>query len=65
MERLAVAISLQDENTRPFEVVWIVFKDFGILHPGNHVRRQNTIRRQFFVAVVRDPDLPPTDQLLN
>jgi hypothetical protein len=38
MNRLAIAVSLQDENARPFGEVWVVLEDLGIHYASDHIR---------------------------
>ena len=40
---MLLLIMLQDENTRTFMIVWIVFNNSRILNAGDYLSNKNTI----------------------
>ena len=58
-------VTLQDENTRVFVVVWIVFNDHRTLDAGDYFSHKNTICGQFIIAMFRYADIALSDQRQN
>ena len=63
MDGVAVMIVLQNQHTRPFVVSGVLFDNSTHGNAVQDIRDQDTIRRQLIVAVFRDQDLAPCDQV--
>ena len=51
MDRLPLAISLQQQNTWPLRIVWVVLNNLCICNSGQHIPNQDVIFSQLIVAV--------------
>ncbi len=65
MDRLAVVIPLQDWDTRSLVVGRILFDHDALADRCADIPDQDAISSQFIVAMVRDQDLTPCDQVKN
>jgi len=65
MDGFAVVIPLQDEDTRPLVIGRVLFDHGALADSREDLPDQDTICSQFLIAVVRDQDLLPCDQVKN
>ncbi len=65
MDRVAGAVVLQDQHTGAFDVIGIILQHNRLLNTGNNLTGQDSIRSQFVVAMIRNPDFALGKKLLN
>jgi len=65
MNRLALGIPLQDENTRTSCKIWIVLDDYRCRNAGDHVAGEYIIGGKLVIAVRRNLNVPANGESLG
>jgi hypothetical protein len=63
VDGVALMISLQGQHARTLGIIGVVLDHYGLTHAGEDITDQNAISRQLIVAMCRDPDLTPVNQV--
>ena len=63
MDWLSFMVPLQYQHARPFRIGWVVFDYDPFPHAFVNIPNQDTICNELIIAMIRDQNLPPCDQL--